>query len=267
VSHVTNERMRETRRGACYLTPNASTRGANAAGRKFSETEQITVSNKETQAREVLDRFASQMWVVDSVLRSFDLPAYYRDEVEQEARVLLISYADLFDTPVWGHGDLTKMETLAKGQETEIKSLVARQLRINLSQIIARQITRDGVFRMDSLEEMQEDGYEPSDEGKQENTTVDDLDNGQENDRLHRLFPTLARNVLDNMTQAEIAEADGVGHATVERRIAREKEAFKADQERSRLIAQIQEAGLHTNGSETLAELQEAAEYLKKRIQ
>ena len=263
VSQVTNDKLSGSARAAWYLNPNASTRGADRPSHNFLGEVQTSVSDTDTQARETLERFAPQLrWVVDSVMRSFQLSHHYRNEVEQEARILLTSYADLFDTPIWGHGKLAEIEALVSGDEKRVKSLVARQLRIDLSQTIARQSEREGVFHTDSLDELTEEGFEVSDNGLGERTTIETIDSSQEFDRAHRLYPSFARNVLDGMTQEAIAEADGVTDRTVRNRIEREKAAFLADQERYKLIGQIQEHGLMVEGNETLDDLREAVKYL-----
>ena len=69
-------------------------------------------------------------------------------------------------------------------------------------------------------------------------------------------------NVFDGMTQAEIATKLGVGHATVERRIANEKALFAENQERHRLMNICERRGLRITGDETVAELEEAIRHL-----
>ena len=249
--------------GTAYLNLNASTRGADRPSHNFLGEVQTRVSDTDIQARETLERFAPQLrWVVDSVMRSFQLSTHYRDEVEQEAQILLISYADLMASPIDGHGKLAGIEALVESDEKRVKSLVARQLRIDLSKKVARQSERDGVFRTDSLDEMTEYGEEVSDNGTGERGIIETIDNDRDNDRVRRLYPTFARNVLDGITQEALAEESGVTVRTVERHIAKEKAAFLEDQERYKLIGQIQERGLMVEGNETLDDLREAVKWL-----
>ena len=255
--------VRLSARPTCTLNQNNATCGASATSDEFLREVQLPVS-KDSKASEVLTRFAPRIrWTVDAVMNAFDLPNHYRDEVHQEALILVTSYADLLDTEIWGHGQLASWTAQAKGDETQIKALLARILRMNLSQIVARQINRDGEAKHMSTDEMADYGIEPSDNGREELMTVEHIDNDREMDRAHRLYPEFAMQTLDAMTIAEIMEATGKSRATVFRHIESQKEAFLADQERYRLIGLIQDAGLRTEGDETLDELTEAVSNLK----
>ena len=221
------------------------------------------MSNKDTQASETLERFAPQLrWVVDSVMRSFQLPYSNKDEVEQEAQVLLISYADLFDTPIDGHGKLAAIETLVEGDEGRVKALIGRQLRIDLSKKVARQSEREGVFHTDSLDELVDDGFEPTDDGIGERGIIETIDNDRSENRLHKHYPELAMQTLDGKSIAEIMEATGKSRATVFRHIDIQKAQFVEDQERYKLTGQVQARGLMVEGNETLDELREAVKWL-----
>jgi hypothetical protein len=137
--------------------------------------------------------------------------------------------------------------------------LLARQLRISLAQIVTRQIEHNAQhFSLESLDTfISEDDDNPADEPADyewEDRCIAAVDNSRESQRFHRLYPTLAKNVLDGLTQAEIAQELGIGHATVERRIAKEKHQF--------LIDSVMSRGLKMEGDETDDELQEAYEFL-----
>lgn len=266
---VTTQDVSGSCRARAYLKPNASTRGARGVGHNLTREAPTSVSNPDTQATDTLERFAPQLrWIVDSVMRTFQLDPYHRDEVEQEAQILLISYADLMGKPMDGHGKLTRIEELVASNETRVndetrvKALIGRQLRIDLQKLVARQSEREGVFHTSSLDELSEEGFDTSDNGIGERTTIENIDAARETDRVHRLYPNLARNELDGMTQEQIAAADGVTDRTVRNRIEREKVAFVDDQERYKLVGQIQAKGLMVEGNETLDELRECAKNL-----
>jgi CRP-like cAMP-binding protein len=210
------------------------------------------VRDLDTQARNVLERFGSQIiWVVDSVANSFDLEPHFRDDLKQDAKIRVLTYADLMEG--WGHGRLFRWVKKTQGEENQVKALLARQLRIDLSQIVSRQVGKtDGLTMPDSLDEMIEEGDEPVDELFE--TRVLDLVVGSETD-MHDRYPWLSLNVLDGYTQDQIAEANGVSRRTVIRKIGREKYAF--------LISYVKRQGLRIEGDETMAELEEAYGYLK----
>lgn len=213
------------------------------------------VRSLEVQAVNVLDQFSAQIgWVVDSVMRSFDLEPHFRDDLRQEASTLVLSYASLLETPIWGDGRLFRWVTKAEGDEEQVRALLARQLRIDLSQTVKRQVDRtDGYSMADSLDELVEEGLEPVDE-TWEDTQIDLADAGGDT-RIHERYPSLALNMLDGFTQDQIAEAVGVTDRAIRKRITKEKRLF--------LIDYVTRKGLRVEGDETLADLAEAYGYLK----
>jgi hypothetical protein len=57
--------------------------------------------SKDIDATKVLERFAPQIrWVTTSVMQSFELDYHFRDDVQQEAEILVITYAGLLDKKV-----------------------------------------------------------------------------------------------------------------------------------------------------------------------
>ena len=122
------------------------------------------VRDCDTQARNVLERFSNQIgWVVDSVAVSFDLEPHFKDDLRQEANIRVITYADLLEG--WGAGRLFRWVKKTEGEENQVKALLGRQLRIDLSQIVSRQVGRtNGETMPASLDEMVEEGEDPIDE-------------------------------------------------------------------------------------------------------
>jgi DNA-binding transcriptional ArsR family regulator len=114
--------------------------------------------SKNIDAASVLDRFAPQIrWVTDSVMQSFDLEYHFRDDVRQEAEILVITYAGLLDFRVARFGQLLRWEAEVSGDESRIKSILAYNLRINLAENISRLIHRNGDESMhDSLDRIRE---------------------------------------------------------------------------------------------------------------
>ena len=184
---------------------------------------------------------------VAQILRDHDLEDdyYARNELEQQARIFVITYAGLM--PGWQSGKLAEWTKRAGGDEKQIRLLMANQLKLALSQVLCRQSDS----RVISLDEILESGLEPveRDTEDQAERTADQLEAA----RYRELYPTLALNVFDGLTQAEIAAADGVTRRAVEYRIAKEKRAF--------LMAYLARRGLAVEGGETIEELTEAYGY------
>lgn len=199
--------------------------------------------SNETKSLAVLERFAPQLrWVVDSVIDSFELEPHFRDDITQEGRNLLMSYASLFKVPVWGDGRLAKFESQAKGDEGQIKALLARQLRIDLSQITSRMIHRNGDESMhDSLDRIQEEyDREPqSGPGETFNTVQPPDEPSVDYDdvmttladpgsrylrRFVKEFPFLAMQAIGELSVDQIRKAAKVSRRTVMYRLAQERE-------------------------------------------
>jgi hypothetical protein len=115
--------------------------------------------SKNLEAVAVLERFAPQIrWVISSVMSSFELEPHFKDDVRQEAEIQVMSYANLLDEPIWMTGALAKWEVRANGDETQVKAMLAYQLRIALAQITSRMIHRNGEESMhDSLNRIEEE--------------------------------------------------------------------------------------------------------------
>jgi hypothetical protein len=91
-------------------------------------------------------------------MSSFELEPHFKDDVRQEAEIQVMSYAGLLDEPIWMAGALAKWEVRANGDETQVKAMLAYQLRIALAQITSRMIHRNGEESMhDSLNRIEEE--------------------------------------------------------------------------------------------------------------
>lgn len=222
-------------------------------------TNEMDVVLKNDEAKSVLSRFGPQLrWTVQSVVTSFELSHQEYEELRQIAEILVITYAGLMSKPTWGAGRLGKWADIAS-DESQVKHLLARQLRIDLTQIVTRQIDHNAKhFQLTSLDTLiSEDDNTPGDEPgdfEWEDRVIATVDNSRESKRLHRLYPEFTMNTVEGFTQAEIAEKTGIPLRTVKRRIANQKHQF--------LVDSCTRRGLKTEGDETDEELQEAYDYL-----
>lgn len=224
-----------------------------------SETDVVL---KNDAARSLLNRFGPQLrWTVQSVVTSFELSHQEYVELRQIAETLVVTYAGLLNKPVDGSARLQHWTALVDGDEDQIKHLLARQLRIDLSRIVARQIEHNAqYFQLTSLDLLISDndddpGDEPADY-EWESRVIDAIDNGAESKRLHRLYPTFAKSAVDGYSNEEIADELGIHRHTVANRIAKEKHQF--------LVDSVTRKGLKVEGDETDDELQEAYDYLNQ---
>ena len=197
---------------------------------------------KDLEAVDVLERFAPQIrWVTDSVMQSFDLEPHFKDDVKQEAQIRIMSYADLFDENIDGHGRLVKWSDHADGDETQIKAMLAYQLRIDLAKDVSRMIHRNGEHSMhDSLDRIRDEYEREPQCGPGETYNVaapppepivnyDDVmealaDPGSR--YLRRFvteFPFLAMQQIGELPIKEICKRAGVSRATAFRRLEMER--------------------------------------------
>src|SRR3954469_10054311 len=94
-----------------------------------------------TEASAVLDRFAPQLrWVVDHLKDKFGLLDHELDDLRQEARLQVLCYAGLIPWPTKNgrhKGILAEWEVKTGGIESDIKALLAYELRLDLTRIIS----------------------------------------------------------------------------------------------------------------------------------
>jgi len=195
------------------------------------------------EASAVLDRFAPQIrWIVDTILRSFELEPHWEDDLCQDANILVLSYAGFIRGT--HYGILDSIESLVNRDENQVRKLVAFRLRKDLTQQVSRSLTRmlPSTSLNDLVEDQEFDALDSSSEA--------DLYNTEQANRYMRKYPTLALNALEGFTQEQIALLRGTTVRTVERHIAREKRSFLTDG--------LKRAGLVVEGDETMEDLEEA---------
>ncbi len=202
----------------------------------------------------LLKRFRKQIdGAVKTVAFAFELPqnGIAKEDVMAEAEALVMIYAGLVNSEVWGYNEL---EAWDNGDESETQAMLAAHLKRNLAQIISRKLVNEpDVVAYDPL--IGSKTKEPHKEGWEKGKAAA-MDNKEERKRVRAGFPTFARNVLDGITQPVIADELGISLRTVKYRIAAEKRAY--------LIDFVTRHGLRIEGDETIEELVEAYENLNK---
>ena len=199
--------------------------------------------SKNIDAVNVLDRFAPQIrWVTDSVMQSFELEPHFKDDVRQEANILVITYASLLDGNVAFSGQLARWEVTVSGGEDGIKSVLAYNLRINLASRISRMIHRNGDESMhDSLDRIRDeyDSEPQSGPGETFNTVEPPMEPIVDYDevmtaladpgsrylrRFVKEFPFLAMQAIGELTVDQIRKTAKLSRRTVMYRLAQERE-------------------------------------------
>ena len=202
----------------------------------------------------LLKRFRKQIdGAVKTVAFAFELPqnGIAKEDVMAEAEALVMIYAGLVETKVWGYG---RLEAWDNGNESETQAMLAAHLKKDLAQIIARKLVNEpDVVAYDPL--IGSKTKEPHKEGWEKGKAAA-MDNKEERERVRAGFPLFGRNVLDGITQSKISEETGIPLRTIERRISAEKRAY--------LIDFVTRHGLRVEGDETIEELVEAYENLNK---
>ncbi len=202
----------------------------------------------------LLKRFRKQIdGAVKTVAFAFELPqnGIAKEDVMAEAEALVMIYAGLVETKVWGYG---RLEAWDNGNESETQAMLAAHLKKDLAQIIARKLVNEpDVVAYDPL--IGSKTKEPHKEGWEKGKAAA-MDNKAERERVRANYPTFAMQVLDGKAVQDIAEMLGVHRNTVTNRVAAEKRAY--------LIDFVTRHGLRVEGDETIEELVEAYENLNK---
>jgi hypothetical protein len=175
-------------------------------------------------------------------MQSFDLEQHFRDDVKQEADILVITYASLLDVNVAYSGQLVRWEFEVAKDESRVKSILAYNLRINLAKNVSRMIHRNGDKSMhDSLDRIQEEwSAEPQCGPGETFNTISPPDEPSVNydeimasladpgsrylRRFVKEFPFLAMQAIGELTVDEIRKAAKVSRRTVMYRLAQERE-------------------------------------------
>ena len=202
----------------------------------------MTVVDRQVAAQ-ILERFERTVKLVAYGVADTFPAVTELDDTEQEARILILSYAGLVDGGRLPD-QLAKAEFLSNGDESQIQRLIATQLRMDLNQIFGRE--RDKHLPTTPLDNIPEN-YLPA--------AFDVRESIKSDSEFRRFYPTLAAWLLDDLTHEDIADMGTVSVRTVERHIAKEKRAY--------LTRYAQKGGLRVEGDETLDELQEACAHLK----
>jgi hypothetical protein len=133
--------------------------------------------------------------------------------------VLVATYAGLM--PGRHYGTLAYAERDAYGDEDRVKAIIGARLRLDLAQLFGRQVTKEETCgSLDELPPNVSTGGNPEDRW----TARIDTEG-----YVRRAYPYLYLHVVKEMTSHEIAEETGDGHATVDRRIAEEKQRAADD--------------------------------------
>lgn len=192
----------------------------------------------QTSALRALRRFGGVITrTARQTVDTFGYPLEF-DDVQQEAGLLVLSYSGLIKNGRLP-GKLREWEQVARGDDAQVKRLLASQLHMDLNQKYARDLDR-GVDET------------PSDQLPESSA----LETYASHDVNWSDYPYLTRHYRDGMTSKEIAEDEGVDRSTITRRITKEKHHF--------LTRYLTKAGLIVEGDESLAELTEAYGYLKE---
>lgn len=202
------------------------------------------ISMDQAKSTEVLERFEPVVKMVGRALAEMFPSVTEPEDAEQDARMLILSYAGLAHSQYGrGHvGSLDELERRAKINGTSLHNLLASQLRLDLSRHYGREAEKQvPTTSLDALPENHHPSYSITDE------ISGDIDAEQ--------YPFLYAHYHDRFTGEEIAEAANVSRRTVVRRIDKEKRTY--------LISYVKKAGLVVEGDETTDELVEAYGHLK----
>lgn len=199
----------------------------------------------EDKASRILAQYEGVVRIVAaSVVENFPQVAEQED-VEQEARILLLSYAGM--VPGGRHaGVMTEWEQLTDGDPDQLSRLTTNELKLDLNQMYGREADKLlPSVSADALPEHRHPSYEIED------PMLDHLDT----DQLRLDFPYLTARYLDGLTETELADSLDVSRSTITRRVAKERDVF--------LVHFLNNRGVRVEGDESTEELLEAYGYLK----
>lgn len=174
-------------------------------------------------ANEVLATYASVVKnVTRHIVTTFEPNVEY-DDANQEAKLLLMSYAGIL--PGRHNGLLARFEA-AKYP----RALLATQLRLDMYDLIGKRLSR--IPPTYSLNEIIEKEADPLDEYL-EDRIIERIDAERD---VYSKYPYLTMTVLDNLSHREVANHMGVSKRTVYSRIIEERERFIADHPNAYLL-------------------------------
>lgn len=159
-------------------------------------------------ARRVLSRFRTQIRnAANAAVKEFSPRVEYQD-VEQEAKILVLSYAGILGG--WQSGILSKMEDSAD----DVNRMLADTLTRNVKQVMARQVSHDSLVNIDELPEDMHPLCLMDDE------LADYVD--RKRDFLDK-YPTLTKVYLQDVPENELAESEGITDRALRYRLEAEK--------------------------------------------
>lgn len=190
------------------------------------EPDSISFRELET-GTDPLVRFSYQIGkAVALTMKKFDLPWCQKDDVRQEACRLVLSFAGYFDESTNRSQSLKKWEELAS-EENGVKALLARQLSLDLNQLVGRQV-RKGIYGKGDCVGIYLPDFDNSKSISAEDAYMFSSDAKTSSDQLRREYPFLTAQVFDGLTIAELTKLGSkrISRATVFRRLREEKERF-----------------------------------------
>ena len=175
----------------------------------------------DSDAQRVLRRFRSQVrWAAHVVTEAFEPRIEFAD-AEQEANILVLGYAGLLDTHVHV-GAIARAQRDAHGDERRIRKIIGTKLRLDLTQRLGRreEVHDKTCISLESLPVGAGPSYEP------ENGWITSIDIKR---YVRKEYPYLCMHAIDELTVKQIAQVTREGVATVNRKLADEKESAAVD--------------------------------------
>jgi hypothetical protein len=192
----------------------------------------------------VLDRFSRVInRVITSIMVNLELPSQTREDIHQDASILLLSYAGVIEGI--HHKKLFEIENLCEDDETRIETLISETLKHDLNQRILRELNKQLPFTDESLDMIVESSREPG--------YLEDVIDQMDETRLRQRYPEFVMFVIDGLTQEAIAEIQKISIDTVQRRIFGQKRSF--------LLTRVKQCGIVVEGDESIDELEEAYQH------
>lgn len=175
-------------------------------------------NSEEVVAEGILQRFNLQ--IGKAVRRVNDAyPSLEHEDLMQEAKALVLSYAGVIKGR--HNGILHIWEDKAQWDENQVRGYLGYELRLDLLELVGpAEERRINTLSMDVMPLNRHPSYSP------EETWISKI---SLEEHVRKTYPYLALRVYDQLTVQEMARRLGIGHATVERRLAVEKAAAAKD--------------------------------------
>jgi hypothetical protein len=178
----------------------------------------MTNATPDSDQNLILARYSAQIArAVDWVHARTFLPGVEREDIHQEASILMLSYAGFLPSGRH-HGSLAGIEKTAK----EPKAVLQNQLKADLGQVFSRQEHWQGP-------EFDEEIHSPTPYGDNMGGTQHQIDWEREIPRLEADYPVLMTMEFRGRTEAEIAGEFGVTVSAIKKRRAAERAKAQQD--------------------------------------